>query len=72
MLPDDFDELVPDPQVRRELGGKSAMTTWRWDHRPGDAPPGWEPPVRINNRNYRKRSMVEAVKRGGKPGDDAA
>jgi integrase len=28
----DFDELVADPQMRRELGGISDMTTWRWDH----------------------------------------
>jgi hypothetical protein len=61
----DFDQLVPDPQVRRELGGISAMTLWRWDRHPDKAPPGWESPVKIGKRNYRRRSAVEAVKRGG-------
>jgi hypothetical protein len=70
MPPDDFDELVPDSQVRRELGGKSQMTTWRWDHKPETAPPGWEPPIRIKGQKFRTRRMVEAVKRGG--GDAAA
>jgi len=40
----DFDELVADPQMRRELGGISDMTTWRWDHDLARAPNGWEPP----------------------------
>jgi hypothetical protein len=60
-----FDALVPDPQVRRELGGISIMTTWRWDNVPGKAPPGWQPPVKIGSRNYRRRSAIEALKRGG-------
>jgi len=39
----DFDELVADPRMRRELGGISDMTTWRWDHDLARAPNGWEP-----------------------------
>jgi hypothetical protein len=57
-----FDELVPEPQVRKELGGISEMTTWRWDHNLEKAPPGWEPPIRIGNRKFRRRSGVETVK----------
>jgi hypothetical protein len=56
------DELVPDPQVRREFGGISAMTEWRWDRDPKMAELGWEPPVKINGRNYRWRSVIEKVK----------
>jgi hypothetical protein len=57
-----FDKLVPDPQVREELGGVTEMSTWRWDKNPDKAPVGWQPPVKIGNRNFRFRSMVEAVK----------
>ena len=57
-----FDELVPDPQVRKELGGLSEMTPWRWDNDPTKAPEGWEPPIRIGNRKFRTRGMVETVK----------
>jgi hypothetical protein len=59
-----FDELVPDSQVRTELGGLSAMTTWRWDSDkdPSKPPAGWEPAIRIGNRKFRRRSMVETVK----------
>jgi hypothetical protein len=56
------DELVPDRQVRREFGGISAMTQWRWDHDPKMAELGWEPPIKIRHRNYRTRSMIERVK----------
>jgi hypothetical protein len=66
---ENFDSLVPDRQVRQELGGISAMTAWRWDHEPERAPPGWEPPVKIGKRNYRRRSAIEAVKRGGANGE---
>jgi hypothetical protein len=62
---ENFDRLVPDPKARLELGGISAMTFWRWDHEPERAPPRWEAPVKIGKRNYRRRSAIEAVKRGG-------
>jgi hypothetical protein len=59
----DFDELVADPQMRRELGGISDMTTWRWDHDLTRAPNGWELPIRIGSRRkYRTRRMIERVK----------
>jgi hypothetical protein len=59
----DFDELVVDPQMRRELGGISDMTTWRWDHDIARAPDGWELPIRIGSRRkYRTRGMNERVK----------
>jgi hypothetical protein len=57
-----FDKLVPDPQVREELGGIKKITSWRWDKNPDKAPVGWLPPVKIGNRNFRFRSMVETVK----------
>jgi len=57
-----FDELIADPQVRRELGGISDMTIWRWDHGITRAPSGWQPPARIGGRKYRTRKMVEDVK----------
>ena len=59
----DFDELVADPQMRRELGGISDMTTWRRDHDLARAPNGWELPIRIGSRRkYRTRRMIERVK----------
>src|SRR5450755_2682782 len=54
-LPDNVpDELVPDPQVAREFN-VSLMTLWRWDRDPELAELGWEPPVKIRTRNYRRR-----------------
>jgi hypothetical protein len=58
----DFDQLVPDPQARVELGNVTAMTFWRWDRDPAMAELGWSPPVKIGRRNYRSRRMLEAVK----------
>jgi hypothetical protein len=57
-----FDALVPDPQVRRELGGITIMTTWRWDNEVSTAPEGWGPPIKVGKRNFRTRSMLENVK----------
>ena len=51
------DELVPDPQVAREFN-VSLMTLWRWDRDPKLAELGWEPPVKIRTRNYRRRRSV--------------
>jgi hypothetical protein len=59
----DFEELVGDPQMRRELGGIFDMTTWRWDHDIARAPNGWELPIRIGSRRkYRTRGMIERIK----------
>jgi hypothetical protein len=58
MPTDTADELVPNPQVRRELGGQSEMTTWRWDHNPKMATLGWPPAVRINGRKFRSRQAL--------------
>src|ERR1700693_1718816 len=52
------DELVPDPQVAREFN-VTLMTLWRWDHDPKLAELGWEPPVKIRTRNYRRRRPLE-------------
>jgi predicted DNA-binding transcriptional regulator AlpA len=56
--PCDNDELVPDPQVQRELG-ITAMTLWRWTRDPAlDFPPQ----IKIRNRNFRSRKQFEAFK----------
>jgi hypothetical protein len=55
------DPLVPDPRVAEEFG-VSLMTLWRWDHDSRMAELGWKPPVKIRNRNYRSRSVLEKVK----------
>jgi hypothetical protein len=61
-LPDNVpDELVPDPQVAREFN-VTLMTLWRWDHDPKLAELGWEPPVKIRKRNYRRRRPLEKFK----------
>jgi hypothetical protein len=52
------DELVPDPQVARELGNRSLMTIWRYSR---DPELGFAAVVR--GRNYRWRSQLEAFKR---------
>jgi hypothetical protein len=58
MKHDAADELVPDPQVRREFGGRSEMWTWRLDHDEKMAALGWPPPIRINRLKYRSRRAL--------------
>jgi hypothetical protein len=53
------DTLVPDAQVCRELGGISLMTLNRRDNYDPDFPAR----VKVNGRNYRFRSALEAYKR---------
>jgi len=60
--PNTFDELVPDRQVRREVGGVSDMTIWRWDRDPKMAELGWPPAVKIRKRKFRPRKQLEAFK----------
>jgi hypothetical protein len=56
--PSDNDELVPDPQVWKELGITS-MTGWRWTRDPAlDFPPQ----ITIRRRNFRSRKQLEAFK----------
>ena len=50
----DSDELVPDPQVCRELG-VSAMTLWRWER---DRQLDFPPKIKIRTRNYRSRRAL--------------
>lgn len=52
------DELVPDPQVWRELGITS-MTGWRYTH---DPKLNFPPPIKIRTRNFRSRRQLEAFK----------
>jgi predicted DNA-binding transcriptional regulator AlpA len=54
-----YDQLVPDSQVAKELGGVSSVTMWRWTK---DPKLGFPKQIKINNRNYRSRSDLEAFK----------
>jgi hypothetical protein len=54
-LPDD-DDLVPSGIVRRENGGVSSMTLWRWTRDPRVRFP--PPDIVINNRNYWTRKTL--------------
>jgi hypothetical protein len=81
------DELVPDPQVRRELG-ISTMSLWRWDRDPALIALGLPPPIKVRERVFRSRRGLETfkhnlmqqaikdrsrlLKRGPKPRDDGA
>ena len=53
------DELVPDPKVWEEFDITS-MAGWRWTHDPSL---NFPPPIKIRNRNYRSRRMIEEFKR---------
>src|SRR6516225_1001189 len=54
-LPDDED-LVPSPAVKRENGGISDMTLWRWTRNPRIQFP--QPDLIINGRKYWKRKTL--------------
>ena len=49
------DEFVPDPQVASELH-ITLMGLWRFTNDPAL---GFPPPIKIRNRNYRSRRMLE-------------
>jgi hypothetical protein len=71
-LPDNVpDELVPDPQVAREFN-VSLMTLWRWDRDPKLAELGWEPPVKIRTRNYRRLRNFGITALRGSPRSNGA
>jgi hypothetical protein len=52
-------QLVPDAQVRAELGGVSPMTLHRWDN---DETLEFPRPVVVRQRKYRFRDELEAFK----------
>ena len=52
-------QLVPDAQVRAELGGVSPMTIWRWDN---DETLQFPRAVVIRGRKFRWRHEIEAFK----------
>jgi hypothetical protein len=64
------DELVPDPQVSKELS-VTLMTIWRWDRDPEMVALGWPPPVYIRKRKYRGSSGPQrgGSERGARRGD---
>ena len=55
----DHDELVVDKQARRECGGVSRMTFYRWERVPELQFP---PAIKINKRKYRSRILLEQFK----------
>src|SRR5690349_21561268 len=55
ILHDDDEDLIPAPQMRREMGGISAMTEWRWSH---NAALGFPQPLVINRRKYYARGKI--------------
>ena len=56
------DTLVPDRQVRVEMGGISEMTVSRWDRDPVMAEKGWPPAIKIHRLKYRSRQQLETFK----------
>jgi hypothetical protein len=58
---DDHDVLVGDPQFIQELDISNG-TKCRYDKDPAMAALGWPPPMKIKERNYRSRRMIEAFK----------
>jgi hypothetical protein len=52
----DDDDLIPAAVVKRENGGISDMTLWRWIHSPRVQFP--RPDVIINDRRYWKRRTL--------------
>jgi hypothetical protein len=60
--PPDYDSLVPDPVVQKELG-VTAMSIWRWDRDDELIKLGWPPAIRIRSRKFRSRIALENFKR---------
>jgi hypothetical protein len=61
--PNTVDELVPDRQVRREVGGVSDMTIWRWDHDPKMVELGWPRPCGSASGNSGSVSSSKRLRR---------
>jgi hypothetical protein len=54
--------LISDTDIRRDLGGLSRMSIWRWDHDPDMAALGWPPPESVNGRNHRDAEKYESFR----------
>lgn len=52
------ERLVPQPEFRRRLGLKSAMTLWKWVHRRPELE--LPKPIKIGNRCYYRLSEILA------------
>lgn len=50
-------ELLPSAQLRKMLGGASAMAIWRWLRLPNDPLP--QPAAILGRRRYWRRSEIE-------------
>jgi hypothetical protein len=59
MSTDDPGDLMTDAACRRELGGISSVTLWKYTN---DKSLGFPPPVKIRKRNYRPRKLFDAFK----------
>jgi hypothetical protein len=51
--------VISDSDIRRDLGGLSRMSIWRWDRSAEMTALGWPPPVNINGRNHRDAEQYE-------------
>jgi hypothetical protein len=58
-LDQSHDQLVPDTIVRKEFGGVSLMTLYRWTN---DPELGFPPAVKIRTKNFRSRRAIEDFK----------
>jgi hypothetical protein len=54
--------LISDTDIRRDLGGLSRMSIWRWDRDPHMAALGWPPPESVNGRNHRDAEQYETFR----------
>jgi hypothetical protein len=59
MTAEEPDSFVPDIQVRRELGNITMTTLRKWERDPNL---NFPPPIRILERNYRSRRLLEEFK----------
>jgi hypothetical protein len=56
-----FRSLIPDPEVRRDLG-ITKMTTHRWDRDPRMVALGWPPPIYRGRRKSRDANAYAKFK----------
>ena len=58
MQESEYDPLEKSATMRKECGGISEVTEWRWNKK------GIIEPIYINGRKYYRRSSIEKIKNG--------